>query len=225
MKFRSAFTLIELLVVITIIAVLAGIALPVFQRSMEKSRTIQDANNVRSLGTALIAYLADHDDLMFQNSKLAIAGLNGNLGGTTSEAAVTTPSKALLSPFDDRSSGATGPFPVSYAFNANCLARDFGQVKAASNFYLLAPKPRMPTGSGESVSFVGMGTTDSPAEWKQSEAKPDPPAGTHSNRRQINVGFGDGHVESVQWKVFAGDTKVVSAAENTIHWNPFPKTP
>ena len=63
---KSAFTLIELLVVICIIAILAGIALPVFNRVTEKAHATGCMNNLRQLGIGTLAYLSDHDDLIFK---------------------------------------------------------------------------------------------------------------------------------------------------------------
>lgn len=62
---KRAFTLIELLVVISIIAILAGIALPVFQGVIERGKATQDSNNMRQLGTAMLAYLNDNGNQMF----------------------------------------------------------------------------------------------------------------------------------------------------------------
>jgi prepilin-type N-terminal cleavage/methylation domain-containing protein/prepilin-type processing-associated H-X9-DG protein len=58
---RHAFTLIELLVVITIIAVLAGLAVAVMQRATMKGRTIKCFNNLRQLGIAALNYAGNND--------------------------------------------------------------------------------------------------------------------------------------------------------------------
>jgi prepilin-type N-terminal cleavage/methylation domain-containing protein/prepilin-type processing-associated H-X9-DG protein len=61
---RAAFTLIELLVVIGIIAILAGFAYPVFQRTVASSRATACLSNLRQLGVGLRSYLSDHEMTM-----------------------------------------------------------------------------------------------------------------------------------------------------------------
>jgi prepilin-type N-terminal cleavage/methylation domain-containing protein len=63
-KNRVGFTLIELLVVIAIIAILAAILFPVFARVREKARTTTCVSNCRQVGTALMMYVQDHDEVM-----------------------------------------------------------------------------------------------------------------------------------------------------------------
>jgi prepilin-type N-terminal cleavage/methylation domain-containing protein len=61
---RRSFTLIELLVVIAIIALLAGMLLPVIERSRRKARETACIGNLRQIGLALIIYRDEHDNHM-----------------------------------------------------------------------------------------------------------------------------------------------------------------
>lgn len=61
---RSAFTLMELLVVIVIIAALVTLAVPATERIFHRSKAAHCVSNLRSIGTALSLYLADHDNTL-----------------------------------------------------------------------------------------------------------------------------------------------------------------
>lgn len=60
---RDGFTLIELLIVITIIAVLAGIAIPVITSVMNKARETQARTVIKDLAVAVSAYRVEYNRL------------------------------------------------------------------------------------------------------------------------------------------------------------------
>lgn len=64
---RRAFTLIELLVVIAIIAILAAILFPVFAQAKMAAKKTADLSNLKQIGTGLMMYCADYDDLFPRN--------------------------------------------------------------------------------------------------------------------------------------------------------------
>jgi prepilin-type N-terminal cleavage/methylation domain-containing protein/prepilin-type processing-associated H-X9-DG protein len=66
-KYR-AFTLIELLVVIAIIAILAAILFPVFAQAKEAAKKTSCLANTKQIGTALMMYESDSDDVVAPSS-------------------------------------------------------------------------------------------------------------------------------------------------------------
>lgn len=61
-RVKHRFTLIELLITITIIAILAGLLLPVLHSAREKGRAISCTNNLKNIGIGMAAYLNDSQD-------------------------------------------------------------------------------------------------------------------------------------------------------------------
>ncbi|MEZ5305117.1 MAG: prepilin-type N-terminal cleavage/methylation domain-containing protein [Verrucomicrobiales bacterium] len=59
-----AFTMTELLVTLVVIAVLAGIAIPVYNMVVRRSHASKCLGNLRSLGMSLNLYLPDHNNTM-----------------------------------------------------------------------------------------------------------------------------------------------------------------
>ena len=62
-RLNRGFTLIELLVVITIIAILAGLAVPAMQSVIEKGHMVKASNNAKQIVLALKSYSADNHGL------------------------------------------------------------------------------------------------------------------------------------------------------------------
>lgn len=75
MKRRLAFTLTELLVVIAIVALLAGIAFPVFAQAKRAAHVADDVARLRSWGQARALYLADHDDRILRHDTDGLVAL------------------------------------------------------------------------------------------------------------------------------------------------------
>jgi len=61
-KKNDGFTLLELLIVIAIIAILAGILLPIFASAKVAAMRTASLSNVKQIGTACLMYAGDNDD-------------------------------------------------------------------------------------------------------------------------------------------------------------------
>lgn len=61
MKKPNAFTLVELLVVISIIALLAGLALPALNRARREGFKVQDVSNLKQVGLSIKLFANDYD--------------------------------------------------------------------------------------------------------------------------------------------------------------------
>lgn len=207
---KLAFTLIELLVVISIIAILAGIALPVFNKVLEKGKAVNCASNLRQLGIGTAAYLNDNDDQLFYAP--GSAGVTSGTWPTTLHNKYVTNWKTFRSPFDKitnaRPEATREPAPVSYAINQNCFGTNASKFASPSQLIIMAPH----ISGTKDVVFDE--TSD------QNPLLPLPPAGkklgTHAGRTQINALFADTHVEGMNYQRFSE----TSTPEGMKSWYP-----
>lgn len=89
-RLRRGFTLIELLVVIAIIAILAAILFPVFAKAREKARQTACLAHLKQIGTAVLMYAQDYDELYPINYQDAASG-----PGTAAQIPLTWPNRLM----------------------------------------------------------------------------------------------------------------------------------
>ncbi|MCS7223986.1 MAG: prepilin-type N-terminal cleavage/methylation domain-containing protein [Armatimonadetes bacterium] len=132
---RRGFTVTELLVVLAVVAILAGVLLPVFLRMRERSAQNACMGNLRQLSQALSAYSQDYDDVNVLSYQcrllpLRIPWLYAHLVLPYTRASTVTACPSQVFPLRAgvpsqlASSFGLNPadapiIPVSYAINAN----------------------------------------------------------------------------------------------------------
>ncbi len=220
MKKKSAFTLIELLVVVTIISILMALLFPVLAGYMEKARSMDCLNNLKTLGQGITQYMSDSKGSFFAKNAPV-----DEIWPNALKNVYVKDWRSFRSPFDkitkDRPSADKNPppdpIPISYGMNDNLFDTFEGKWKApTSTLIMLAPAVDTTTSSkivlfradavaNTSVSIKPLGTTGSQNY------------GTHRLRTAINVLFADNHVSDMDWAKFTDNT----TTKGKYQWDPF----
>jgi prepilin-type N-terminal cleavage/methylation domain-containing protein len=142
MRLKRAFTLIELLVVIAIIAILAAILFPVFAQAKAAAKATADLSNSKQIGTALIMYADDNNDMYCFATPESWSGApswgSASLGWTLTLQPYSKSLALFRSPLDG---SAVVEYPswegvaVSYGLNSFVAPN----TAAAANFIGVAP--------------------------------------------------------------------------------------
>ncbi len=208
-KSLGAFTLIELLVVITIIAILVGIALPVFSSVQEKARITQDMSNLRQLGIATQTYLNDHDGILFSTDVAAGTWMS------QLHPKYLPAWKIFQSPFDKRASLENDTTaPVSYGINGNSvLGISTDKIVRPSAFIVFAPAQSR----ASTVAFPGTAAVNVTV-YKDGGSSGTAIGGTQNRRTRINALFADLHADGLTWTAFKTDTNANAGDDANYRW-------
>ncbi len=146
-------------------------------------------------------------------------GASGGSGGADATWPVTLHNKYLQnwkvfrSPFDkisrQRPDTEKEPVPVSYGINNNAF--DINASKFLSPSQLILSAPAMTP--GKEIAFTGTSQNNPTLMMPGGSGTKQ---GTHLNRAQINVLFGDAHVQSMAWADFAN----TSSEDGLKRWYP-----
>jgi prepilin-type N-terminal cleavage/methylation domain-containing protein len=197
MKKNAAFTLIELLVVIAIIAILATIAVPNILGAIETAHASTDVANLSSLGKGVQRHLIDNEDDFFKTNGMPWPqALNHYLNDW----------RVFKSSFDKRATPNSGPYPVSYGVNKNCMDSSAGQWTAPSQLLIMADQKVSERGANQ---FNGV-STQSPV------IQPGQGLGVYKRGKMINCLFGDYHAVAVNM----ADFRDVQSPKGQQRWVP-----
>ena len=212
MKKNHAFTLIELLVVISIIAILAGFALPVFSRAMEKGRATSCQNNLSNIGKGIRMYLNDQDDQMFSTKAT-------DPWPVVLQKKYVTDWKVFQSPFDKRPGFVSGaPAPISYGISEKVFDTFAAKWAASPTSVVLAGPAVDTTQTGKTVKFDPTAISTSNVMVKKTAVAN---CGTHQSRTAVNVLFGDSHVQQMDWAKYIEST----SDQGKQRWDPMYEIP
>jgi prepilin-type N-terminal cleavage/methylation domain-containing protein/prepilin-type processing-associated H-X9-DG protein len=229
------FTLVELLVVIAVIAILAGVLLPVLSKGKARVQTIDCIDHLRQLQLCWHMYAHDNDNVMTPNNFVYLV----SPGSTNSVAGDTNVSWCRsLAPFDTNPISDTNSLLFYYNQNPaiyHCPAdtstvngrpdllrnRSFNMsncinCKIDPNHFVKETEIRAPADLFVFIDTDADEITDPtfgvlPVHDYFQNYWLDIPADRH-NTRSCNLTFADGHVETWKWNVSKGGRRPFTAA-------------
>ena len=210
---HHAFTLIELLLVIAIIAVLAGLLLPVYSRVQENGRVVKCTSNLKQIAAGLISFAGDHNGL---------CPLSGGVIYYQQGADPNTPNLGWTQQLEPYMSGTDRKVYIcpssskvisnnsQYSYFQGCHAAYYaaGKFAALRLSLLTAPSKYILAGDISSSAVLSDGADADKDDFSQDPAFDATPPPFHNGKS--NVVFADGH---------CGSFKAFDAHAMTTHYD------
>ena len=191
----SYFTLIELLVVIAIIAILAGMLLPVLNKTRESAKAISCTSNIKQIGIGVFMYTGDFNDHMpAYNAAYPSGDKPGYILYILENKLVTV--KTFKCPSVKMKPSTANGQGGTYGINTTASG-------SSRNVGYTTKKLAEACWDGNSIKSDGTDNreTNTPYFCGYKSANLGVPAVRHDRNRSLNVVYGDGHTFKVTFSM------------------------
>ena len=233
---RKKFTLIELLIIIAIIAILAGMLLPVLNKARDRSKAIKCTANLRTFGSSNALYAQDYNDYcvpghlpgIFWSINSTYRRLLGATAGTTSfvEADDWTVAPGLVCPSEIRPPRLRNNYGMNFQpfisgdLSYDCMVFKLTKIKHPSARYLFLESRNWQTyrNVGSDIYAAPFSNAGYWNKLNIPQTQSDSAvAYRHGNLQYANVNFFDGHVKMMRWN----EVYIPSGPEAYRKWNAY----